>query len=121
MKRNSTSSPLLRLPAELRNQIYEYVFGGRRQLIKPLGQHQQQSATTEEAEKGEQSNANLRPTNLSLLSTSRQLHLKTALLPYKLNTWVIDSLAGLYHLVNFSYFQRLAMHNAMRTLELHCC
>jgi hypothetical protein len=57
-------SPLLRLPGEMRNRIYEDVFAGERIPPESKPQH-----------------------CISLLFVSRQIHAKTALLPYRYFTF----------------------------------
>ncbi|KAI4946689.1 hypothetical protein J4E91_006860 [Alternaria rosae] len=65
---NATNSPLLRLPAELRNMIYAYVFGDNKWTF--TGWNARKNSAKE--------------SDLALLLTSRQLHKKTALLSYML-------------------------------------
>lgn len=72
---NATNSPLLRLPAELRNTIYTYVFSYTACVFKDFNNDiifdPNQPYSFQEC-------------NLALPATSRQLYAKTALLPYKL-------------------------------------
>ncbi|KAF1946359.1 hypothetical protein EJ02DRAFT_250619 [Clathrospora elynae] len=67
---------LLRLPAELRNRIYELVLGGRTYKFKDTIQTRQARLDT----KGEEH-------IFSLLYVCRQIHFETALLPYTINTF----------------------------------
>ncbi|CAN9136005.1 unnamed protein product [Alternaria alternata] len=59
--------PFLRLPAELRNVVYNYVFSGTHHAISNSG-------------------FRLTACNMGLLLVSRQVHTECALLPYKLST-----------------------------------
>ena len=76
---NPPMSPLLRLPAELRNLIYSYVFA--HQTIEPVPElWRQRNDTT------------IRVHNvLTLLRVNRQLHAETRLLPYQNTTFVFTS------------------------------
>jgi hypothetical protein len=69
---NQTNSPLLRLPAELRNRVYEYVFGDVRLI---LGNRPGARIMTNT---GHDANA------LALATTSRQLYVETKLMPFVL-------------------------------------
>lgn len=75
---NQKQSPLLRLPAELRNWIYEYALGSltiRKCLFRP---HKFRAFDTSRQER----------TNLTALaSTCRQLYGETRLLPFELNVF----------------------------------
>ncbi|OAG21841.1 hypothetical protein CC77DRAFT_1060618 [Alternaria alternata] len=64
-------SPLLRLPAELRIAIYDYVFGD---IFYHLNVHRGPVKTY----------SSFNACNLGLIAASRQLHSETRLLPYKL-------------------------------------
>jgi hypothetical protein len=69
--RNATFSPLLRLPPEIRNTIYTFVFGIGTILMIHL--RYGLSCRTEGS--------------LNLLRVCRQVYTETCLLPYKLNTF----------------------------------
>ena len=75
--RNATKSPLLRLPAELRNLIYACTFDNTTynffQDNKPTEKTLCAGSSTEN--------------NMSLLLVSRQVHAETAYLPYELSTF----------------------------------
>ncbi|KAI4948626.1 hypothetical protein J4E86_007974 [Alternaria arbusti] len=71
---NSVDSPLLRLPAEIRNMIFTYVFSGEEYLLR---RHDYSTLICGEA---------VTDINMSLLLVSRQAYSETALLPYKLGT-----------------------------------
>ena len=79
---NTESSLFLRLPAELRNQVYELVITrhfrlrGRRQSTYPSS-HDSRSHPAS------------RSTALALLSVNRQVYLETRLLPFQLNTIIL--------------------------------
>jgi len=81
-KLNAANSPLLRLPAELRNMVYEYVFEGNRYVFGGY------LFTGKRPEDGNTLIWRKLETNaLGLLLASRQLHAETALLPYKLGVF----------------------------------
>jgi hypothetical protein len=67
------TSPLLRLPAELRNQIYGYVLGGNTVDVNYWSRQQ------------------TGPHYLGLLLANRQLHRETALGPYATSTFLVFS------------------------------
>ncbi|KAI4676677.1 uncharacterized protein J4E84_009512 [Alternaria hordeiaustralica] len=77
---NATSSPLLRLPAELRNTIYTYVFGDNKWIFADWDRMRGSNS--------------FKKSNLGLLLTSRQLHEETALLPYMLGRFVFRNTFG---------------------------
>ena len=73
-KRNAQSSFLLRLPAELRTEIYTYALSGNTFLLKErFARSPSQHQPTE-------------PKSLALLSTCCQVYNEARLLPFKLNT-----------------------------------
>ncbi|KAF2270746.1 hypothetical protein CC78DRAFT_596414 [Lojkania enalia] len=84
MERNRNESPLLRLPGELRNQIFEYVLDLGYELrtsnsyIKRRGMSPIVHAGKRNA--------------LSLLHVCRQLYDETTILPYTLNTFTFHDL-----------------------------
>jgi hypothetical protein len=69
---DQTNSPLLRLPAELRNRVYEYVFGDVRLILGNWPGARIMTTT------GHDANA------LALATTSCQLYVETKLLPFVL-------------------------------------
>jgi len=71
---NTLNSPLLRLPAALRNAIFAYVFSDNVYLFN--GPNAYRDKTT--------SITSFDENNLGVLVASRQLHAETALLPYQL-------------------------------------
>jgi hypothetical protein len=81
---NQRNSPLLRLPAELRNQIYELVLRhdclslalGRYLNLQPIRLYPDPGSRT-----------------LALLRVCRQDHFEAALLPYSLNTFVFTRIS----------------------------
>jgi len=81
-KLNATNSPLLRLPAELRNIVYGYVFEGNRYAL---------GGYLFTGKRPEEGNTLIwrtsRSNDIGLLLASRQLHAETALLPYKLGVF----------------------------------
>ena len=76
---NATQSPLLRLPAEIRNAIYTLVFSD--QVYKFAVWPYDEDGYRSMIGRAEQ------PWCLGLLLTSRQVHHETALFPYKLATF----------------------------------
>jgi hypothetical protein len=100
-KRNQQSSILLRLPAELRNNIYSLVLGGKYITIAGWGSYWVQSKSLDDCyalmcppEEPEftwhkfESSKHL----LSLLHTCRQVHSETRLLPFALNVFTVETL-----------------------------
>ena len=80
---NPPTSPLLRLPAELRNLIYSYIFS--HQTFQPGSDPW-----------GERINdTNRAPIVLALLRVNRQLHAETRFLPYQNFTFAFASSLGL--------------------------
>ena len=75
---NATQSPLLRLPAEIRNAIYTFVFSDQIYEYKPSGSDAVSIICRAEY------------SCLDLLLASRQVHHETALLPYELATFVLE-------------------------------
>ncbi|KAF2707627.1 hypothetical protein K504DRAFT_383222 [Pleomassaria siparia CBS 279.74] len=73
-KKNREESPLLCLPAEIRNHIFSYALGGRMWVI--LWRSRRSSVV-----KNREENC------LSLLQTCRQVYAETALLPFELGTF----------------------------------
>ena len=88
---NATTSPLLRLPAEIRNMIFEYaMYQG---TIDFVWNH--------DSRRGIVDPENNYVTPLpSLLFVSRQIHSEVAILPYKLNIFSFR----LYNLLDLSNF-----------------
>jgi len=73
--RNATKSPLLRLPAELRNMIYGHVFDNiTYNLYMPYGDYPLCESSFQEA-------------GMGLILVSRQVHAETAYLPYELSAF----------------------------------
>ncbi|KAL8721886.1 MAG: hypothetical protein Q9225_001522 [Loekoesia sp. 1 TL-2023] len=102
MERNSASSPLLRLPSEIRNKIYEYALGGNH-LEVDYEPHEHKYKTIKKqryrthyggglyhecAGEGDDIPSSL---HLGLLRVCRQIYGEAALLPYALNTFVFES------------------------------
>jgi hypothetical protein len=95
--RNAHTSPLLRLPAELRNQIYAYVIqDGTYRFRTPIVDidwgllHMSDYAVHEEMYIEEP-----RPRWAGLLRTSYQINAETRLLPYSLNGFSVRSVEQL--------------------------
>ncbi|KAF1932399.1 uncharacterized protein M421DRAFT_417117 [Didymella exigua CBS 183.55] len=103
--RKSTASPLLSLPAELRNTIWSHVLKGNTFNIKcsvriPWG------VTV--------SNTTISPHSLALLQTCRQIHAETRLLPFTLNIFQFKSEDAFKPwLANFDRAQQAAIQHVM--------
>ncbi|KAL1604038.1 hypothetical protein SLS60_005630 [Paraconiothyrium brasiliense] len=97
---NATESPLLLLPAELRNRIFRYASSGcqihikRRPLAKtPYPRLDANKPSFLYSKVFEQDTDRQLPpthTGLNLALVSRQVYCETALLPYVYNTFVLD-------------------------------
>lgn len=114
--RNQRECPLLRLPAELRNQIYTYVPGGHEIRTESLpwgfttpGHHPIQLSS-------HNNGIWTRPHHfLALTVTSRQLRSETEFLPFRLNCFQAHHNRGFQHFLGtLSQRQR----NAIRTIRL---
>jgi hypothetical protein len=70
-QRNATSSPLLRLPPEIRNMIYTLILDVNTVMVAHAGLVRSRLETS-----------------LTFLRVCRQMHAEAALLPYALNTFV---------------------------------
>ncbi|KAF2118248.1 hypothetical protein BDV96DRAFT_597106 [Lophiotrema nucula] len=86
-KGNSETSPLLRLPGEIRNMIWVYALGGHR--INVLENDNVVSHTSRLIDAPNDSAASS-PT-FQLPQVCRQLYAETALLPYQLNTFALKN------------------------------
>jgi len=83
--RNATTSPLLRLPAELRNEIFALAL-----------RHGTISLTFSPSARDQtilQDRHNIPPSSAPLLFVCRQIHAEVSLLPYRLNKFIV---AGKY-------------------------
>jgi len=114
--RNQRESPLLRLPAELRNQIYAYVLGDHEICTESLpwgyptpGHHHIQLSS-------HNNGIWTRPHHfLALTATSRQLRSETEFLPFRLNCFQA------HHSRSFQHFLGILSHrqrNAIRIIRL---
>jgi hypothetical protein len=81
---HNSNSPLLRLPAEIRNQIYNYVIGRHHYEIRTRGS----SGITYYLSPGSASSPSWREQN-GLSQTCRQLHHETSALPFRNNMFGI--------------------------------
>ncbi|KAH3989403.1 hypothetical protein HBI25_120030 [Parastagonospora nodorum] len=99
--KTNQDSPLLRLPGELRSRIWEYVLGGyelRSVYIKNSQQITVKRMVPPFAE---------RMNGTQLLRTCRQIYTETALLPYRANTFILETLDTIKHeLKKMKPFQR---------------
>ena len=95
---NATASPLLRLPAEIRNIIFAYALSHGDIKLNVIPRIQDGPGRT-----GCWKHRNWPiPVNISLIYACRQIHFETALLPYKLNVFVVSG--------NTSAFQDFFTH-----------
>jgi len=81
-KSNAANSPLLRLPAEIRNLIFAYVFDVTGYELELADHHYARRAVLSG------SGAYLRTYVLRLLLVCRQVHAETALLAYELGSFI---------------------------------
>jgi hypothetical protein len=87
---HNTNSPLLRLPGELRNKIYEYAFGGHEVMLKRDIWYAKDRMYCY----AHDSPLSLWSDLLSRTTICRQIYEETRLLPYALNTVCIDMYVG---------------------------
>ncbi|KAH5409424.1 hypothetical protein HBI46_173970 [Parastagonospora nodorum] len=94
---NAQVSPLLQLPAELRDQIWHYVL--KDHIIRPLPNRLQNLLRKYELAMKEKFPGFKRPSEhrFSLLLVSRQVYAETGILPYKLSTFVFLGAAWVSH------------------------
>ena len=103
MERNYSASPFLRIPTEIRLQIYGLVLGGqkiwighRRSQVDDTrgwpGQHFHRAGYFyyRTASPFDKANPLDNLLNIPLLCVCRHVYTETALLPYKLNTFTFD-------------------------------
>jgi hypothetical protein len=95
-KHNDPVSPLLRLPAELRNQIYEYALTS----TEPLAFSWKKSPLEKKKRRNGIQLSSGAPPGLALLFVCRKTHYETVLLPFVFNTVQCRSLAVLERLRN---------------------
>ncbi|KAH8733005.1 hypothetical protein GQ44DRAFT_766072 [Phaeosphaeriaceae sp. PMI808] len=103
--RNQRESSLLRLPAEIRNIIYEYVLGGRTYRFKDALHF-----------KHARLNTNGERHTLGLLSVCHQIYSEASLLPYSLNTFSFREFE--MSLRPFLHHRHLAHFRAIKSIEL---
>ncbi|KAF1959435.1 hypothetical protein CC80DRAFT_545818 [Byssothecium circinans] len=93
---NQLHSPLLRLPGEIRNKIYEYALGGLR--FEKKGYGTTRVYAIEHPGNSKIAHRSVASMALSLTKVCRQVHAETALLPYQLNAFphnvVFDKSSG---------------------------
>ncbi|KAI4948611.1 hypothetical protein J4E86_007959 [Alternaria arbusti] len=83
---NATASPLLRLPAEIRNMIFAYALSHGDIKLKVIPRLPDTSMFLDYWEHRNWPD----PVNISLLYACRQIYFEAALLPYELNTFVVS-------------------------------
>jgi hypothetical protein len=89
--KNEKAFPLLELPAELRNAVYEYALHGHLWVAVPWDSYGKDSKSYSDA--------------LALLSVCHQIHAETKLLPYVLNTFCIGDFSWTFMEI-FDFFDR---------------
>lgn len=89
-ERNVRKSGLLRLPAEIRNTIWEYALGGQPNTLCILSIFERKFAYFQTATFATGDLGTLIDSS-SLLRVSRQIYSESALLPYTLNTLAFES------------------------------
>jgi hypothetical protein len=92
-------SPLLRMPAEIRNKIFRYALGGRTLVI-----HRPDMITNREKN------------SLALLATCRQLYAETALVPFCANIFGFQSDRAL---LNFMTHRLPVQRDAVASIQYH--
>ncbi|CAE7000757.1 hypothetical protein CFE70_001059 [Pyrenophora teres f. teres 0-1] len=101
---NATNSPLLRLPAELRNQIYEYALGGHIFYFYTECSN-------------EYPHDRFFHNDIALVYVCRQLNAETALLPYALNSFIYRYY-GRDSAENFVHQRSLEQLRVMKSIRL---
>ncbi|KAI4613401.1 uncharacterized protein J4E87_009868 [Alternaria ethzedia] len=117
---NAVSSPLLRLPAELRNMIFAYVYTG---MIYKFDDFESFETKPSDQYRRMASGRWLeQQTSDKLPLTCRQMHAETALLPYSLSTFLFEAellvFRGLKNLKRFLGRRTSEQINAMANVEL---
>lgn len=103
-------SPLLRLPGELRNRIYFYVFAEEQFRLAKYGFNTHMFPYINRRE-----NMEPHPYRLGLLSVCRQIYAEVALLPFIMGTVEIDNVETLEEM---SFRLTTSQCSAIRTLRL---
>lgn len=104
-RQNQRDSPLLRLPAELRNQIFQYALGCKTWTFLVRESHQQTVYVPSRLEHA-----------LALLAVCRQIYAETALLPFSLDTFSFDHYTDLQWWLKA---QRPAQSDVVSTISIH--
>ncbi|CAN9337104.1 unnamed protein product [Alternaria alternata] len=104
---NQRNSPLLRLPAELRNRIYEYALGGHKIYMVIRFSENKEKLWLDRTDR-----CGVVPA-FTLLKVCSQINAEAALLPYSLNTFCFDHPLRTYLLKDFS----MSTTQATRRLE----
>jgi hypothetical protein len=116
LERNARESPLLRLPAELRNRIYDLVlYEGDYNFASHFYIKDDQDQDDFLNFEGFKVDPKV-PNRLGLIRTCRQLYAETVLLPFSLNTFVFRTHAMQYF---FDSKTTMAQSRAIRAIELH--
>jgi hypothetical protein len=89
--RNKHESPLLRLPGEIRNEIYAYVLGNKHYCVATSNHIDHDTGQTLSPNGFLTSSK-----DLALLTVCRQIHTEAHLLPFVLNTFHYDKLSDMF-------------------------
>jgi hypothetical protein len=127
---NQTKSPLLRLPAEIRNRIYELVLGSKTIVIDFKPYHVNNSGVVERTfnytpttYRGHVNPFPARSISKSLFTTTkltlmnsvcRQLYHETEILPFKLNCWAFEKYLTM---MNFLFVDKQLMRKQRAAIK----
>ncbi|KAJ4372416.1 hypothetical protein N0V83_004190 [Neocucurbitaria cava] len=108
--RNKKESRLLRLPGEIRNQIYEYIFRGHTLYLC-----QKTFDAPPDMQKQKKTMIHYKRERLALLETCRQICAEARLLPFKLN-----GIAGSFETMSraITHGLRRGQANALTTMDM---
>jgi len=110
---NSAQSPLLRLPAEIRNEIYAYI------LTEPDATYHFDYRPYPYGECVSHGSSVKQPNRLALLRTCRQVFYEAAKLPFKFNTGYFADLGVLLCLASSSYNFECSAYESSAWLRDH--
>jgi hypothetical protein len=128
-QRNQLETPILRLPAELRNKVYQYIFGDKvialyvttnRRYAKGSVRGKCQALIKSNTEPHRSARHDNMPLNgktsftFALLKVSRQIHSEARMLPFHLNTFGIPRSDDLKFLLSVMQLQL----SEIRTMRL---
>ncbi|KAF2874983.1 hypothetical protein BDV95DRAFT_603756 [Massariosphaeria phaeospora] len=122
-KRNSIGSPLLRLPGEIRNRIWELATGGEGIEIWEDGQDYENGPKKCRVRRVRQQYRQSGYAVFRLSEICRQIQQETTVMPYALNTFtfsVLNFLGGLRGFFDWAYQLSPAQRNAVASIQPHC-